>query len=265
MSAHLLRLARSPAWPMLEAPFSVGVWAAALGVMTATATTAMAVNPFVPFKETHPYLGARGMAACVKLTGSSLRITYDPGFDREQRSVFCQNHVSMLDGHVACAVVPHAFCGLMNHWHFHVPGYGWIMRMANGIQVFPKDAGRTQEITDAAKARVAEGISILAFPEAHRTRDGHVQAYRRGVFFMARDAGIPVVPVAVRGLYHVNHKGEWRFRPGVIDVYVGPQQPVLGLEDDGVSALAARMQAFNARWVDEGRADVALLDGGGTP
>ena len=259
MSARLRELADSPVWPVLEPPFSAGVWASSMAVMTATAATAFALTPVIPFKDSHPYVGARGMATCIRLTGSDLRIQFDPGFDPERRSLFCQNHISLLDGHVACAVIPHAFCGLMNHWHFHVPGYGWIMRMANGIPVFPKSSGRTAEITDAARDRIARGISILAFPEAHRTLDGRVRDYHRGVFFMARDAGIPVVPLAVRGLYEVNHKGEWRFRPGVIDVAVGPQVETAGLDDDGVARLAAAMRAYNARWVDDGVADAELL------
>ncbi len=260
----LLGLPKHPAWPVVQPVFSAGVWASALGVMSATAVAAFGLTPVIPFRESHNWVGAAGMARCLKLTGSELYVTYDPGFDPERRSVFAQNHISVLDAHVACSVIPHAFCGLMNHWHFNIPGYGWIMRLANGIPVFPRDAGRTAEITEAARARVAQGISILVFPEGHRTRDGQVQDYKRGVFFMARDAGIPVVPIAVRGLRDVNKRKSLRFEPGRVEVYVGPQLETADLDDAGVTALTARAKQFADTWVRTGVADTAALIGQGT-
>lgn len=234
--------------------FSVGVWLVALVWMSSAAALALLLTPLVPFKRSHPYLGAPAMAACVRLTLSRLRVTYDPEFDPERRSVFCQNHVSVLDGHVACGVIPHAFCGLMNHTHFRIPGYGWIMRLARGIPVYPRASGRTAEISEAARERAAYGLSILTFPEAHRTLDGDVREFRRGVFFMARDAGLPVVPVAVRGLYAINRKGSWLFRPGTVDVYVGPQIETEGLSDEQVAELAKRVQGVIDTYVRTGGA-----------
>jgi 1-acyl-sn-glycerol-3-phosphate acyltransferase len=246
------RVAQSAAWPVVQPLYSVGVWAASFTVMGVTALSAIALSPFIPFKRSHRWLGGAGMAACVPITGASLRVSYDPGFDPERRSVFCQNHVNVFDAHVACATIPHAFCGMMLASHFKIPAYGWIMRLADGIPVYPGREGRTAEVSAAARDRIAKGLSILVFPEAHRTRDGQVQSYRRGVFFMARDAGIPVVPLGVRGAYAVNRKGTWRFTPGPVDVYVGPQVETAGLSDAQVSALAKAFEDATATYVRTG-------------
>jgi 1-acyl-sn-glycerol-3-phosphate acyltransferase len=165
----------------------------------------------------------------------------------------------MLDGPLAAAVIPQPFCGLMNHWHFRIPGYGWLMQLGKSIPVYPRNAGRTAEITEAARERAAEGISILTFPEGHRTLDGNVRPYRRGAFFMARDAAIPVVPMVVRGLYEVNRKGTWMFEPGLVQVYLGTHVETAGLDDDAVSDLAERFTRFADTWVRAGRADVEVL------
>jgi len=246
---------RPPASPLAAAGlavFSLGVWTAAFAWMSAVAAAAIALLPVVSFKRSHGFVGAPGMAACLRLTLSRLRVTYDPGFDPARRGVFCQNHVSVLDGHVACAVIPHAFCGLMNHTHFRIPGYGWLMSLGRGIAVYPRASGRTAEIAQAARERAAYGLSILAFPEGHRTLDGDVREFRRGVFFMARDAGLPVVPVAVRGLFRVCPKGSWLIRPGAVEVYVGPQVETAGLSDEEVGALAARLQRAIGGYVRTG-------------
>ncbi len=70
---------------------------------------------------------------------------------------------------------------------------------------------------------------------------------------MARDAGgVPVVPLAVRGLYAVNRRGTWRFRPGHIQVYVGRQYETAGRSDAELRALAEEIHDVIAAWVERG-------------
>jgi 1-acyl-sn-glycerol-3-phosphate acyltransferase len=143
---------------------------------------------------------ARLMAHVTRLAYPRFRVVYAAGFDPTRPSVFCQNHVNFMDAHVACRVIPGPFCGLMLASHFKIPAYGWIMRITSGIPVPSGRGGRTTALMAAARDRIARGLSILVFPEAHRTLDGHVQPFKHGVFYMARDAGAPVVPIAVHGL-----------------------------------------------------------------
>ena len=94
------------------------------------------------------------------------------------------------------------------------------MKAAGGIGV-PKGSGRLRSIISQAKARATAGLSILAFPEGHRTRDGNVRDFRKGSFVMAREASLPVVPLCVRGMWEVESKRGWLIRPGHVEVYVG--------------------------------------------
>ena len=213
----------------------------------------------LPHAYAHKYFAGGIMGLCARLTLSRIRVIHAPGFDPHRRSVFAQNHVSMLDGHVACLAISHEFCGVMNAWHFHIPGYGWIMRTTLGIPVFPHKDGRTAEVTAAARNRVERGLSILVFPEGHRTRDGQVKEFKRGMFFMARDAEIPMVPIAVRGIREVNGKGSYLFRPGTITIYVGEQVETKGLSDDEVRVLAVRMREQIAHFVETGEVPVAQV------
>lgn len=241
-----------PLWPVLQPVYSAGVWASAFGLMGVGATTAVLLHPWVKFRDAHWFFAGITLGGVVPITGSQLSVEFHPGFDPERRGVFCQNHVNVFDGHVAAASLPHAFVGLMEAWHFKIPAYGWLMNIAESIPVPAKRTGRTKEMADALQDRVGKGLSLLVFPEAHRTRDGHVARYKRGVFFMARDAGVPVVPVGVRGAYEVNRKGDWKFTPGHIRVFVGPQFETAGLSDDEVGRLSRRFQRMTAAYVETG-------------
>lgn len=234
-----------------EAVFSAAVWSAAFATMAGVAGAAALVSPWRPFRATHTRIGAPGMAFCLRLTGTRMRLWVHPEHDPHRPSVYCQNHVSLLDAHVASNALPRPFCGLMNAWQFHIPFYGWLMGMSLGIPVPSRREGRTAVLAQHARERARLGLSILAFPEAHRTRDGCVHRFHRGVLFMARDAGMPVVPVAVRGLREVNGKGRFTFTPGEVSVLIGRPYETEGLGDDDITALAGVLEgdvrAFSER------------------
>jgi 1-acyl-sn-glycerol-3-phosphate acyltransferase len=75
-----------------------------------------------------------------------------------------------------------------------------------------------------AKAAIAEGRSILIFPEGTRVAIGAERPYQVGTAALYRQLGVPVVPVALNsGLFWGRRKFiKW---PGVIDVEVLP--PIL--------------------------------------
>ena len=79
-----------------------------------------------------------------------------------------------------------------------------------------------------------------------------------GLFRIAIELGVPIVPVAVTGLFEVLHKGSLLIRPGhEIRVYVGEPIGTAGLTDDDVASLRDRVRGVIADEVD---AHLALVD-----
>ncbi len=207
--------------------------------MAALAILTFVLLPIFPYRKTHSYIAAPGFVACIWFSLNSIKVIYDPGFDKNRLSVFCQNHVNLIDAHIASKAIPHPFCGLMHTWQFKIPFYGWLMKMSRGIAVDKSKKNNFQNMVDQAKQRKEEGFSILTFPEGGRTLDGHVKVFRKGVLFMARDADYPVVPIAVKGSFDINRKGSLLFRPfHHIEVYVGPQFETFGLSDMDMESLS---------------------------
>lgn len=232
--------------------FSVYVWTICFAWMSIICILTYVLLPIFPYKKSHNWIAAPGFSLCMYLIFCPTKVTYDPAFDKKRRSVFCQNHVNLLDAFIASKAIPHVFCGLMNQWQFKIPIYGWMMFVSNGIPVNPKKPREIlSSMTEHAKKRKQEGYSILTFPEGGRTLDGHVKTFKRGVFLMARDADYPVVPVAVEGNFRVNQKGSRLFKPGRINVYVGPQMETYGLNEDQIGNLANTCEEFVRQKVKE--------------
>ncbi|MBV1859977.1 MAG: 1-acyl-sn-glycerol-3-phosphate acyltransferase [Nannocystaceae bacterium] len=235
----------------LWTPYSMAVLGGGLAWMGGLWASALPFTLFQPFEKFQMKWVQPNVATPLKFALSKLEVDYDPAFDKTKMSVFMQNHVSMLDAGIACGSIPVPLCGLENAAHLQLPGYGWLLRMSNAIPV-RKGGRRYEEIAAAFEERASRGISVLTFPEAHRTLDGNVGSFKRGVFKIAVKSNLPIAPLCVRGAYNLLPKGEFTIRPTRIEVYMAPQIDTTDLTDDDVPELMERVHEVMRSWVEDG-------------
>ena len=90
-----------------------------------------------------------------------------------------------------------------------------------------------------AGALIAEGYSILIFPEGRRSEHGELGRFQPGVGMLAARLRIPVVPVRLTGLDRVLHKDAKFATPGKAGVHFGaPIRP----EGDDPAAIAKQIE-----------------------
>lgn len=244
---------KGPLDPLFKVWSAVGAWPLAVGMMSVAAGVSLPLSLAIPFERIMPKFPQPVMGAVPLVTLARRKRTYHPDFDPMRTSMFLMNHTSVLDAHVACWAIPHAFCGVQHAHHFDVPIYGWLMKRGNGIGVKKATAGQAQWVAEQVRNRAERGISIVGFPEGRRTQNGRVLPFRKGLITMARDGGLPVVPLAVRGLWQILRKGEWVVRPkAALEVYVGPQIEVDDLDDVEIGQLADNLYQFTANFVERG-------------
>jgi long-chain acyl-CoA synthetase len=84
----------------------------------------------------------------------------------------------------------------------------------------PREAGFRKSFAYAGEA-VDLGYSVLVFPEGHYAVDGEINPFRAGIGLLAKNLGIPVLPMRIVGLFEVKQAGRKFVRPGKISVRVG--------------------------------------------
>jgi 1-acyl-sn-glycerol-3-phosphate acyltransferase len=96
---------------------------------------------------------------------------------------------------------------------------GTAMRMAKFVPV-ERSSNResAQASVMAAAAAVRAGLHLLIFPEGTRSKNGRLQPFKRGPFYLAMDTGAPVVPVAISGTEKLMRKGSAKIHPGQVRV-----------------------------------------------
>lgn len=194
-------------------------------------------------------LQCRGQVA---LTGCRWRKVVHPDVDSRTPYVFMQNHINHLDyGVLAWAVPGHRLQGMELEKHFKYPVYGWFMKARGTIPVRVGEKNQLNRLVEDMRQRVFQGDSILMFPEGTRTRDGRVGPFKKGGFYLAWELGVPIVPVAVTGMYEVMRKGSWLIRPGqTVTVHVGKPIVTQGLTRRELTRVASEVRASIAQHVD---------------
>ena len=113
------------------------------------------------------------------------------------------NHVSYVDAIVIAACVRRPVRFIMDHRIFRVPLLNWVFRTMNAIPVASakEDAAVKEAAFVAAAAALRDGEIVGIFPEGTLTNSGEMGRFRPGVERMVKDTPVPVVPMALRGLW----------------------------------------------------------------
>jgi 1-acyl-sn-glycerol-3-phosphate acyltransferase len=82
---------------------------------------------------------------------------------------------------------------------FRVPLMGWYMRYSRQILVDSADREGVDRTMEAFRAAIADGVSVLIFPEGTRSEDGQIGTFHKGAFKLASELGVPLLPVVIDG------------------------------------------------------------------
>jgi 1-acyl-sn-glycerol-3-phosphate acyltransferase len=176
-------------------------------------------------------------------SGAKVVAQKSSGFDEKRTSIFMVNHVNLLDPFMLYCAIPQLVRGWELESHFKIPIYGWLMKRFGNVPVpnvrSPKDLKRLWRLTQEA---IDSGVSLIIFPEAKRTRTGHLNDFEDGGFRLAQQLGVPIVPVSLVGSFHHLRTEDWILRPTTIQVVLHDTIETQGLRKEDVPALKQRVK-----------------------
>ena len=116
--------------------------------------------------------------------------------------VFVANHQSIFDIPILFWTLPYQLRIIAKESLGNIPFIGWHLRRTGHMLVDRKRPDSTRVIHWAERL-TSKGLSLIVFPEGTRSRDGRVARFKGGSFYVALEAGLPVVPLSVIGSRHV--------------------------------------------------------------
>jgi len=113
------------------------------------------------------------------------------------------NHISFMDPLIIMGCVRRPVRFVMYYKIFETPVVKYVFRAAKAIPIAgaKEDAGIMERAFATVDRELADGNIVCIFPEGGITRDGTIQRFRPGMERILAQRPVPVVPLALRGLW----------------------------------------------------------------
>ena len=162
--------------------------------------------------------------AIVLISGVKVSVQGLDHIDPGATYVYMANHQSMFDILALLGYLPVQFRWLAKMELFRIPVFGYSMARVGYISIDRSNRKSAYKSLQEAAQRIAQGVSVVVFPEGTRSADGQIKPFKAGGFYLAIRSGRPIVPVVIYGSHHVMPKGMIRINPGRIVLSIN--QPV---------------------------------------
>jgi 1-acyl-sn-glycerol-3-phosphate acyltransferase len=154
--------------------------------------------------------------------GAKLKVIGRENIEAGHSYVVMGNHCSYLD-------IPALFIAMPFHIHFiakkelrKMPFLGWYMMLSDMIFIDRKNTAKAKEsLADAVKL-VSKGKHVVIFPEGTASKNGAMNTFKKGGFFMAEDAEAYIIPTHIKGTFKIfPSSNKLNMRRGTITVCIG--------------------------------------------
>jgi 1-acyl-sn-glycerol-3-phosphate acyltransferase len=184
------------------------------------------------------------------------RVRGDEHIPTRGAAVLVCNHVSFVDAVLLMAASPRPIRFIMDHRIFAVPVLGWLFRLGKAIPIAPQreDPAAYARAFEQARRVLDEGELLAIFPEGGITRDGTLGEFKGGVMKILQTHPVPVVPLALQGLwgsfFSRVERGSAMVRPfrrgwfSRVGLVAGPAMPAAEVTPEG---LRVRVQGLLAQ------------------
>jgi putative phosphoserine phosphatase/1-acylglycerol-3-phosphate O-acyltransferase len=160
-------------------------------------------------------------------------------------AVFVFNHQSNIDPIIIMKLLRGGFTGVAKAEAKKIPGFGQFFQLAGVAFV---ERGNHKQAIDALEPAIAkvrdEGLSLVIAPEGTRSMTPRMNRFKKGAFHIAMQAGVPMVPIAIRHAGTVLPRGWQTIRGGRIEVVVLPPVATDDWTKANLGEQAAAVQAM---------------------
>lgn len=183
---------------------------------------------------------ARG---CIAASWSRLTVRGGENLRKHSVAVYISNHTSFMDTPVIFASLPFQFRILARKELWKWPFIGWFLQRSGQMPIDVANPRATLSSLGGAVKALRAGMPLFVFPEGGRTSTGQLQPFLAGAAFLAIRAQVPLVPIALSGVYDLLPIHTQHFYPGHLTLHAGEPIETAGMTVRQVDVLTERARA----------------------
>ena len=157
-------------------------------------------------------------------------------------AIYTSNHTSFMDTPLVFSNLPFPFRILAKQSLWKWPFIGWHLQRSGQIPVDEETGSGTIAGLNRAIRALKTGMPLFIFPEGGRTEDGAMKEFMRGPAFIAIRARVPLVPMALIGMFDLLPIHTHHFKPGRVTLVIGLPIDPAGYTIRQADELTARLR-----------------------
>jgi 1-acyl-sn-glycerol-3-phosphate acyltransferase len=181
--------------------------------------------------------------SCVWLSGSRLTVRGAENLGKHPVAVYAANHTSYMDTPVVFSALPFQFRILAKKELWSMPFIGWYLNRSGQIPIDTENPRATLSSLGIGLKALRAGMPLFVFPEGSRTPNGELQTFLSGAAFLAIRAQVPLIPIALSGVYDLLPMHTRHFYPGELILSVGEPIETLGMTMRNADDLTDRLRS----------------------
>ena len=178
----------------------------------------------------------------VHVTLSRLVVEGAENLRKHPVAVYASNHTSYMDTPVIFAALPFQFRILAKKELWPLPFIGWYLDRSGQMPIDTVNPHATRTSLGEGVKALRAGMPLFVFPEGGRTSDGHLQPFLSGAAYLAIRAQVPLVPIALSGVYDLMPIHTHHIYPGKLTLRVGEPIETKGMTVRQTDALTERLR-----------------------
>jgi putative phosphoserine phosphatase/1-acylglycerol-3-phosphate O-acyltransferase len=166
--------------------------------------------------------------------------------------VFFINHQStLIDALVTSRVVQRGFTVVAKAEVKQIPVLGQLLTLADVAFLDRTNTSKAISAMQPAVDKLRAGISIAISPEGTRSLSPRIGAFKKGGFHLARDAGVPIVPIVIRNAGEIMWRNAKVAQEGTIEVVVHEPVPTANWTKADLDEWVPRMRQLYIDTLDD--------------
>jgi len=176
-------------------------------------------------------------------SGSSLEVRGRDQLGRFPVAVYAANHTSYMDIPTVFAALPFQFRILAKKELWSWPFIGWYLARSGQIPINTENPRATLSSLGGGVRALRAGMPLFVFPEGSRTPDSELQSFLSGAAYLAIRAQVPLVPIALSGVYDLLPIHTRHFYPSKLVLTAGEPIQTAGMHMRQDEELTEKLRA----------------------
>jgi 1-acyl-sn-glycerol-3-phosphate acyltransferase len=178
----------------------------------------------------------------VKVTGLDLNTDKDK-IGRSKPRVYAVTHASALDIPILYVNLPFQFRIIFKSELLAYPFVGWHLKRSGQVCINQQNPAASIGSIKSALRSLRSGMPLVIFPEGGRTRDGEIQPFLPGAFFLAIKAQADIVPIALVGTFDLLPMNTYHIKCQPLEMRAGEVISTAGLTVRDTDQASAKVKS----------------------